>query len=213
MAFRVLRNTAVHLPWASKAEHLNVLNYKMLVSGYSDGFRVKVIEGGLRGYLNHLYHCQVENRPINQPRNIEASRRKKKHRSCNWVSDGSVKYDSALFIPATPGSVLAKEIRKIEAENRQGRETRIRVVELSGKTVRNMVGRSYPWSNRKCNSDDCFPCQTNNGSWIQDCLYPLPSKRYNSGILWRIWQELVHKRQGTLKGVQRRNFIQLYGNP
>ena len=70
-AFRVLMNTAVHLPWKTKASHLNDLNYKMLVSGYSDGFRVKVMEGGIRGYINHLYRCQVENKPINQSRNEE----------------------------------------------------------------------------------------------------------------------------------------------
>ena len=38
-AYRVLMNTAVHLPWETKASHVNDLNYKMLVSGYSDGFR------------------------------------------------------------------------------------------------------------------------------------------------------------------------------
>ena len=154
-------NTAVHLPWETKASHLNDLNYKMLVSGYSDGFRVKVMEGGIRGYINLLYRCQVENKPINQPRNIDSSRKKKKHRKQNWISRGSVNYDSVLFIPATPGSLLAKEIRRLEAENRQGRETRIRVVELTGKTLRNTLGRSYPWNNKMCGSDDCFPCKTN----------------------------------------------------
>ena len=78
MVFRVLRNTAIHLPWHIKTKHLNDLNFKMMLGGYSEGFRVKAIEGGIKGFLNRLYHCQKENLPINQPRDLDGSRRKKR---------------------------------------------------------------------------------------------------------------------------------------
>ena len=57
MAFRVLRNTAIHLPWCVKARHLNEVNFKMMLGGYSEGFRVRAIEGGIKGFLNLLYQC------------------------------------------------------------------------------------------------------------------------------------------------------------
>ena len=47
-AFRVLTNTAVHLPWSVKVGHLTRLSRRMQLSGYTEGFRVKVINGGLR---------------------------------------------------------------------------------------------------------------------------------------------------------------------
>ena len=55
---------------------------------------------------------------------------------------------------------MAKEIRRKEEENRQGRKTRIRIVEISGQTVRNTLARNYPWKAQPCNSDECFLCTT-----------------------------------------------------
>ena len=72
-----------------------------------------------------------------------------------------VKYDSVLFVPASQGSQLAKEIQNIEAANRQGRTTRIKVVELAGQTVRNTIARNYPWSFEGYDSEECFHCKTN----------------------------------------------------
>ena len=142
-AFRILRNTAVHLPWYIKVKHLNELNLRMALAGYSEGFRVKAMEGGVKGFMKHLYRCEREGKPINMPRNLDESRKKKNRVSRqDWISEGPVKFDSVLFVPASQGSQLAKEIRGIEEANRQGRKTRIRVVELSGQTVRNTLARN-----------------------------------------------------------------------
>ena len=73
----------------------------MMLGGYSEGFRVKANEGGIKGFLNRLYHCQKKNLPINQPRDLDVSRRKKRSISQNWYSEGVVKYDSVLFVPAS----------------------------------------------------------------------------------------------------------------
>ena len=153
-------NTAVHLPWETKTKHLNDLCYKMFVSGYSEGFRVRAIEGGLKGYLKLLYRCDIEGRPINLPRDLNKSRMKKSKRN-SWISEGSVNYGSVLFVPATDGSKLAKEIRRKEEENNQGRRTRIKVVELTGHTVRNTLAKNYPWKAQTCSLDECFLCTTN----------------------------------------------------
>ena len=61
----------------------------------------------------------------------------------DWMSSGSVKHDSVLFVPATEGSRLVRDIKRIGEENRQGRRTRKKVVELTGKTVRDTLARNY----------------------------------------------------------------------
>ena len=47
-----------------------------------------------------------------------------------------------------------------EEANRQGRNTRIRVVESSGQTVRNTLARNYPWKFEGCGVQECFHCST-----------------------------------------------------
>ena len=69
-----------------------------------------------------------------------------------------------------------KNIKRMEEENRQGRRTRIKVVEMSGKTVRNSLARNYPWSPQNCGSEDCFLCTTNtNVNW--SCRKPVVGYR------------------------------------
>ena len=45
-------------------------------------------------------------------------------------------------------------------ENTQGRKSRIRVVELSGVTVKDSLSSKYPWSPYFCGKEDCFACLT-----------------------------------------------------
>ena len=171
MAFRVLRNTAIHLPWCVKARHLNELSFKMMLGGYSEGFRVRAIEGGIKGFLNLLYQCEKDDRPVNQSRDLNLSRKKKRSAQHDWFAKGEAMYDSVLFVPATHKSQLAKDIRDIEAANRQGRKTRIKIVELTGRTVRNTIAKNYPWRFEGCGSDQCFHCTTNENPTIS-CRTP-----------------------------------------
>ena len=48
---RILRNTSMHLPWSLKAELLSHFSWRLKLSGYSKGFRSKIISEGLAGYL------------------------------------------------------------------------------------------------------------------------------------------------------------------
>ena len=129
------------------------------------------MEGGIKGFLNHLYRCEKEDRPVNQTRDLDVSRRKKRSVQHDWFAKGEVKFDSVLFVPASHGSQLAKDIKDIEAANRQGRKTRIKIVELTGKTVRNSIAKNYPWRFEGCGSDECFHCTTNEDPTIS-CRTP-----------------------------------------
>ena len=59
-----------------------------------------------------------------------------------------------LFVPATERSTLAKQIRKVEFENKQGRQSRIKVVERTGSTVLSHLSTNYSWAPQSCKDED-----------------------------------------------------------
>ena len=157
---RVLSNTSYTLPWERKAELLSDLAKRMEMSGYGTGFIVTAINGGVRAYLKCLADHQQSGRPIHRPRNWEGRRNVRRRNT--WFQpggDGS-EFSSVIFVPSTPGSMLAKILQKQESENNQGRTHRIRIVEKSGVSVRDFLAKNYPWGVRKCDQEDCFQCST-----------------------------------------------------
>ena len=160
---RVLRNTSRHLPWSHKANLLTELSYRMKRSGYSASFRSKIISEGLRGHMKKVVSTHKQGMPFN--RSGDVIRKSKSHRcktSNNWFrnSGGSVQFDTVLFVPATSGSKLATILKNHEAQNVQGRRSRIKVVERSGKCVKDLLSKSYPWPTDRCSDTGCFPCST-----------------------------------------------------
>ena len=69
-------------------------------------------------------------------------------------------FNSVLFVPATKGSALARRIKEAEVSNRQGRHSRIKVVERSGPTVKSKLSKKAPWGNKRCGAEDCMYCLT-----------------------------------------------------
>ena len=66
-----------------------------------------------------------------------------------------------MFVPATKDSVLAKKIKLAEAQNNQGRSSRIKIVEKTGSTVKDSLCRKAPWPTGRCEErEDCFYCLT-----------------------------------------------------
>ena len=129
----------------------------MQLSGYTEGFRVKVINGGLRNYMKCLERTVTTSTPLHRPRDFPRRPRKNKN---NWFKGPNNVFDSVLYVPATKNSVLAKQLQCQEEMNVQGRSNRIKIVEVPGKTVRNVLVRNYPWQVSSCHSQDCFQCST-----------------------------------------------------
>ena len=84
---------------------------------------------------------------------------KKKKRSWLLIPNfGDLQSD--LFVPATPDSILAKMIRDCDKRISKGRSVKIRIVERSGRSVKNHLAPNYPWPPHTCSDQDCFPCST-----------------------------------------------------
>ena len=78
----------------------------------------------------------------------------KKKGKGQWYNRNDQIYSSVLFVPATKDSELAKRIKEAEAANRQGRKSRIKIVEkldpqLKVECPRRLHGKSYGVSQRR----------------------------------------------------------------
>ena len=135
--------------------------HRMELSGYSTGFIVTAINGGIRAHLKVLADHQQKGKPIHRPKDSEDRKKRRRNRDL-WFqperAHGNIKYSSVIFVPSTPGSTLARILQKKEEENNQGRAHRIRIVEKSGVTVRNFLSKNYPWGVKQCQQTDCFQC-------------------------------------------------------
>ena len=125
------------------------------------GFRSQILADGIKGYLKKVQSSVENNSPLNRSRSlIMTDKRRRKHCSNNSTEE-SGHFCSVLFVPATERSLLARKIREVECENRQNRNSRIKIVERTGKTILSHLSCNYPWSPQPCNDVDCFPCSTN----------------------------------------------------
>ena len=114
----------------------------MKLSGYSEGFRVKVLNGGIRMYMKCLERTQTLNIPLHRDKSVPRKIRKS---AANWFKGTGDIFHSVLFVPSTPLSALAKCVRDCEEQNRQGRLTRIKVVEIPGRIVKLSLEHKWLW--------------------------------------------------------------------
>ena len=69
---------------------------------------------------------------------------------------------TVLFVEQTKGGELAKRLR--EAEERLARLTgwKVRIVEKSGRSMKQMLVKSNPWAGGMCERSECHPCKSGN---------------------------------------------------
>ena len=134
------------------AGHLSHLSSRMRASGYEEQFRLEVIKSAVEGFNKMVEAEKSGGRPVNRPRSWEADKRQqqKYSKKRSWYKGGG--HHVPLFVPHTPGSELAKLMRKKEEENNQGRKIRFLIVELGGTKLHHILWRPNPWAGGKCGS-------------------------------------------------------------
>ena len=160
---RILRNCHPDLPWEQKIVHLNDLTERMRESGYKEKMRKEVIESGLKGYEKMLDVERNGGRPVNRLRSMEQTERKKEkmRKRAGWHKKGD--YDTVLFVPCTPGGILAKRMKEVEERGRDDRGWKVRIVEMWGQTLKQQLCRSDPWTGKPCGHPQCFACKEEKG--------------------------------------------------
>ena len=165
-AQRIMRNTSPLLPWSVRAKHLSDFSWRLKTSGYGTGVRAKVISEGIRAQEKLEARQREFGEPANRPKGSvedQELRRQTKLRK-EWFnknqSNMDVPYTTTMFVPPTPGSILVKELQRVERLNSQGRDWGVKFVEKRGTTVDSILSRSYPWPTHSCQDTRCFPCST-----------------------------------------------------
>ena len=163
---RILRNCHPNLPWQSKLQHLNEFTERMKDSGYPETMRYEVIQSGLKGNEKMLEVEQGGERPVNRLQKLEETGRKKQKeiKKDNWYRNGMP--STGLFVLCSPGGILARKLKGVEARDAEDRGWRVKIIENGGNTLRSQTCKSNPWSGKTCERQNCFPCQAEKGG---DC--------------------------------------------
>lgn len=153
---RVLLNCSPDVPWERVVSHANTMVLRIQDSGYSKKFRHEVVNAALKAYDEIHRKADCGERPLYRPYDWNrVERDKSKAEKANtWYKRGG--YESVIFVPSTPESVLQK---RYQAEiDRRG--LKIRVVEKAGRSIKSMMQKSDPFRREKCDRQSCLVCST-----------------------------------------------------
>ena len=98
---------------------------------------MKVIGERITGYFNMI-------RRNLSAREIISKTSTKGRKNREWFRTSKTPYNSVLFVPAARDSSLAKILKQHEEMNNHGRSSRIRIVEVAGKSIKKILAHNYP---------------------------------------------------------------------
>ena len=161
---RRMRNTKVELGSKIRNGYLNDFMLKLKNSGYSKKYRMEILDSATKAFNKMLEDDKNNIKPLFRARSWNKTERdeKKKNKRVNWYKSAEktdIKYKSVLFVPPTPGGVLAKELKKREKELNQNKEERIKIVEKGGIKVENILTKKDPFIKGKCSEKLCPLCK------------------------------------------------------
>ena len=154
---RIIRNCSPHLDWKEGVTpHVNYFMKRMSYSGYSKDLKFKVLQKALLRYRKRaqrfgegksFYTMTDEEEEVRDEGNS------KKDDEEVWYREGG-KYESVMFIEATPESTLKNRIENVIKKHGM----KIKVVERVGETMKSLLQRSDPFSKKLCDKTDCVIC-------------------------------------------------------
>ena len=127
-------------------------------SGYSEAFRLEILNSGLKGFDKILKAEREGIRPMFRPKGWKESARwlEKRRKKRNWLGTF---WKSCIFVPPTPGSELKKQMQAKEEETRAGgrEDYPIKIIETAGKTLEQTLVNTDPFEGNQCNDEKCEP--------------------------------------------------------
>ena len=177
---RVMRNCSIHLDWNNEAaKHLSYYMRRLQWSGFSKEERYNLLVKALGKYDARKERFMETGTMYEQTGDVETQKR-----SADWYKYNG-KYESVLFVEATPRSELKKSVQRLVKKHK----LKILVVERAGSTTKSVLQKSDPFEHLSCGRDDCVPCK--NGS-VGDCR--------NRGTVYELYckeEECNRKYRGT----------------
>ena len=132
---------------------IDKFRHKLLFSGYSHVEREIIVSEGISRYTNIVKEAESGVRPL-----YRSSEWQKESRAVQRIVKGRTwsKADSVVFVQATPGELLKKEIEKVMKEA----GFKVKVVEKAGRSVKSILQRSDVSPSLMCLDVDCPICLT-----------------------------------------------------
>ena len=79
------------------------------------------------------------------------------------MTHGQVKTRSVLFVPQTPGGVLARNTKETLDRLEAVMGYKVKVVERAGTSLQNMFSQTSIWDGMDCGRGECVPCNQGGG--------------------------------------------------
>lgn len=161
---RRMRNTKVELGEICRNKHLNDFMVKLKNSGYSEKFRKEIMNSAWKAFEKMLDEDAKGTKPLFRHREWNRKEREKfkKSNKLKWyknTKNSEIEYRSVLFVPPTPGGILAKELKIRENEINRNSKERIKIVEKSGQSIESMLSNKDPFEKENCLEEACPICK------------------------------------------------------
>ena len=161
---RRMRNTKVELGEKCRNQHLNNFMVKLKNSGYNEKYRTEILDSACKGFEKMLEDDKNGVKPLfrNREWNKDEREENKRARKLNWYKnpkDPKINYKSVLFVPPTPGGVLARNLKTREQEINRFSQERIKIIEKSGQNIENILVKKDPFQKGNCTEKKCPICQ------------------------------------------------------
>ena len=186
---RLSKNTSELVDMETRSEIIDSFHDRLQLSGYSHEQSVRIISNGLMGYERIRRNAARDGGNINrsEEEGREERHKKKLLGKTNWFrvtktkqSDNTAKGGdhkrrrsrhqqektetqlpvvSVMFVPKTGGSILQKRLMDLEPGLSAISGHRIRYVERSGVTLKQLLHRNNPWAGAPCHrATSCLSC-------------------------------------------------------
>ena len=106
--------------------------------------------------------------PEEKGSHLKSSFKNKKNKKIPASSKALPDFTSVMFVSQTHNGTLDKRLQKVENRISKLTGERIKIVERSGTSVKQMLIKSNPWAGRPCGKDKCLSCL--NSEEPQNCF-------------------------------------------
>jgi hypothetical protein len=151
---RIMRNVSEFCASGERDKHVQMFIQRMQYSGYSQADRIAVYKKAKEKFNTIVQDDRDGKSPLYRGKmyNQPAREKEKANKRKNWYGKGG--HETVMFVDSTPGSKLAKEFRQIL----DSCDLKIRVVERTGESIKNLITRSDPFQTKKCPPASCEIC-------------------------------------------------------
>ena len=181
---RRMLNTSERVPQEERDRIIEVYTSKLYRSGYKKQQVREIIEAGLKGYETKLAKAAKTGTKLHRPARTTAAARQRKKllnkttwfktsrkaveesvmggkagRKVTGKAEQKTEVSTVLFVERTWNGELARRLKLAEAGISELTGDRVKVVEKSGTTLKDLLHQSNPWAGQDCGREDCMICE------------------------------------------------------